>query len=260
MEISQAGIPAELLGPRSVRMRNWDGGVSAARLVLERFACVVGMLVGLRLLIAMLVSPVWALAGTDYETTIGRPSGGTEYVQVRFPLAGRQVEKRLRLTAFEYASLYAAANPGPRPAAERTVHVRVLSLGAWYSAHPIASPGQAWDRVIERWFKGLIVNGLLWLAVNAFWVKPWRVRSLYRYGRPVPGLITAKRKEQGSVPFSLVLDFVFLTPDNQQHQGTVKVAEKAWEQARKGESITVLHPEWRTEPSVIYQYGPYRCE
>ena len=57
-----------------------------------------------------------------------------------------------------------------------------------------------------------------------------------------------------------MLDFVFRGDDKQQHQGTAKVAEQAWEQARKGESVTVLHLEGRSQPSLIYEYGPYRCE
>jgi hypothetical protein len=91
-------------------------------------------------------------------------------------------------------------------------------------------------------------------------IRPARIKALYRRGVPVIGRVVRKSKA-GRYGELVEILYEFPKADGGAAKRTMTVAAndrnaKGW----TGEPVTVLHPPNRSRPSVIYEHGQYECD
>ncbi|MCX5663021.1 MAG: hypothetical protein NTW19_25335 [Planctomycetota bacterium] len=174
--------------------------------------------------------------------------------------AGAIVKGEVDITRQEFEAMALAGVPAgapEHPAAGPTAPLAIRTFG---------SPSWKLGFAESNFTTGPIVSNLVPAGFITLWVlgatlgllrsvfHPTR-RRLYRNGVPASGTITAKLRRRRFA----YLRYRFSGPDGRDHELTHSVTSHAYNEAKVGGSVTVLHFEGKAKPSVIYEYGGYRC-
>lgn len=138
------------------------------------------------------------------------------------------------------------------PLALRTLRIgpwRMTDAASWF---PSDRPSIAFMILLP-----LLLASPMLVGVGCSGRETWRTWQLYRWGRATRGVIARKRDDRAT---RFWIDYAITTPDGHQHKATQRVDMLLFQQIREGEEVTVLHPEGKSKPSVVYEYGGYRCD
>lgn len=104
-------------------------------------------------------------------------------------------------------------------------------------------------------------NGILSIFVYQFWVKPIRVRLLYKYGDSTAGKLLHKRVRTGKSS-TYYVSYRFNDPrSGQAYDSEIQVWKVAdWLTAVEGQPVTVLFAQNNPKRSTVYEFGGYRVE
>lgn len=265
-----AALPPELESrPRRVRWaRKSDaGGLWGGRLfILPHIIAGVGVTCFLFVLIA------WTLLGTDIPaqpisvwTSTSKKHGTSYYSTFSYVVDGQSFTGDSDISVSEYLRIAppgkSATGPNQLAAVPSAapLTIRTFGLGRWRYTKSASSAQTGWGQIafITLWVT--FWNGILSVFVNLLYIKPYRQFRLYRAGLPAPGVIEGKQVIRGKNT-TYRLEYMFVTPDGAEHRSTHDVAKWAYEEANEGQSVTVLHFEGKAKPSVIYEFGGYRCD
>ncbi|MCX5663022.1 MAG: hypothetical protein NTW19_25340 [Planctomycetota bacterium] len=267
MSHAASPIPIELQ-PRPRRVR-WTDPRRRFWALAAGLGSVVVFLGGIALAWPTATTVAVALLGEEMAacaTAIWRPdvSGGEAQPMAAFVYHVDRVAwvGRTRITPAEFDALAAAGVPRGRPIADAppgptsTLMLRILDVGPILrvKASSVArvSPGVlTLDAAIA----------LAWLALvaamfHAGALRPWRLAWLHRHGVASSGTLKACRISRGWAR----LEYTFRGPDGAEQHGVQRVAARECAAVREGQAVVVLHPAGKATPSVIYEYGGFRCE
>jgi len=129
---------------------------------------------------------------------------------------------------------------------------------AYYDS--VIEPGVSlWPQWFGILFFALFWNGILSVFLYGAYVVPWRMRRLYRTGQVGFGAITHKGTTTGKNRSNYV-EYDFFTATGQPGHGKTQVYnQKAFDAAQVRQNVIVLHPAGKVKPSVLYEFGGYRC-
>lgn len=216
---------------------------------------------------------IWGLLGRDLDARVtairatqdgrGRPEFFAKYV---LEDGARRRTGEVKVKSAEFDALKAQGAPEMRmgildpinsiegPPVRMTL--RILDAGSWQWVDKASNFMTDWRAI------GLCIGLDLWM----FWLigghfgrhlhSWWRCRSLYRLGIATRGVVVCKRHSRAT---RFWIDYAFTTPDGHQHKATQRVDMLLFQQVREGEEVTVLHFEGKPKPSVVYEYGGFRC-
>ncbi|MCX5663023.1 MAG: hypothetical protein NTW19_25345 [Planctomycetota bacterium] len=153
-----------------------------------------------------------------------------------------------------------ASNGQPAGRGQVTIQMRTWNLGpfrwnmsssefAGDSAY-IAMPAGCSVMFVPAGFGGFF--GLVY-----YWL---RLRRLFKMGLPARGVVISKKKSFNGRITTYDIKYAFQTPDGERHEGVEGVSRCAFDEVNEGQTVTVLHFEGKSKPSVIYEYGGFKCE
>jgi hypothetical protein len=260
-ETTQYKIPRELerRSPRRVQRKAKSLGCG---LVGGRLFIMPHMIVGVVMLFGVLpVKLATVTVGEVYQGRITGTStksgskGRTNYnLQYSYEADGQTHKGERSIKSNEYERLSRAADAEPA----ETLEVRALNI-AGYQTEEAFFPNESRAKpVLFVLLFALFWNAILSVFVFILWVAPWMEKRLYKYGKPVVGRVV-KMHTKHAKSTSYHLDYEFDHPGLGQRIATMIVPYDRWQQAREGESVTVLCHPHRKRPTLIYEYGDFVC-
>lgn len=141
------------------------------------------------------------------------------------------------------------------------VTVRYFSI-AGFDHHALRESGSGtWTSFgfLTIWM--LFWNSIMSVFIYGFWIRPIRVRRLYKRGDVIGGKIVGKRTRTGKTT-SYYVSYEFRHPiTGEIVRAETQARNRAdWERASEGQPVTVLYtfnnPKW----STIYEFGGYRVD
>jgi len=189
------------------------------------------------------------VTGTDVQTS--RKSGSSYLVKYEFRAEGEVKQGSSGVSFDDYQRYRAQDNPKP------VLTVRHLSF--WLFEHTeLRSHVRWWNPAgaFTLWI------GFWDTAVGAFfymlWIKPLRIRWLYRHGEATPGRVTNKGTESGKSTRYYV-SYVFEHPyTGEQLKGEVEALKRVdYDSTRIGQPVTVLYAPNKVKRNTMYELGGY---
>lgn len=214
---------------------------------------------------ALVLVTLWGVLGKDQQAVVKalevKHKAGdldSRLASVDFTVDGQTRHERFGISQAEYellgGSSFALNRDEPR-----TIRVRTLQLG------PIE-----WSRSISQdesvagyaMFVGLVLFigcAVFYAGYRKMWIPIVRLEALYREGLATPGTIIVVEPPRGDGKVGSVT-YAFTQPGGESCEAKQKVSMQEFAAIRVGQSVTVLHLDGQAKPSVIYEYGGYRCE
>ena len=222
-------------------------------------------IVGICLLFVMPTSVIWAAFGTDHEarlTDVRETRGAKNQIVYRASYAydgpgGRRegvanVSRRTH-TDFSNAIHYRREPPA--------IRVRTIGTPPLFYEQALDRGKGPWAQVGFVWLFGLFWNGVLSVFAYMIYYVPWRQWRLYRSGAPIAGTLISKRTGRGSKGSTTYhLRYGYRTPGGESHEREMHTTRAEYNAATPGAPVTVLYDRRKPRRSVVYEYGPYRCD
>ena len=93
-----------------------------------------------------------------------------------------------------------------------------------------------------------------------YWVRPLRVRALYRNGAVGTGVVVDKRAVRGKST-TYYVKFIYEDATGTKTQVEMQVPRREdWDHVTEGEAVTVVYDPKRLKRAAVYEYGGYRVE
>jgi hypothetical protein len=149
----------------------------------------------------------------------------------------------------------------PRDGAGPRVTVRHLSIGPIERA-ALRDAGTRRGGFGFLVFWAVMWNSMVGMVVHACWIKPLRVRWLYRHGEATSGRLTGKRVRRGRGGPSYFVSYAFTHPNTGKpvEVETQTWSRSGWNRATEDERVIVLYAPDNPRRSTVYEYGGYWVE
>ncbi len=259
--------PALMSRPRRVVRSSWSAvaGIWVLRLFLLPHT-----LVGMGALGAAIGFPIWANFGHDHHAKVTQTryytsttKGNTrDHYEVTYSY---QVEGRTRKGSADveestFRALGGTVTEQLESPKYGTVIVRSLGSAPPLYYDAVIETGQPlWQKGLGITFFALFWNGIMSIFLYAAYYVPWRTRRLYRNGQVGFGVITNKYTKSGKST-SYYIEYDFFTATGQPGHGKTQVNDrKSFDAAYIRQNVIVLHADGRVKPSVVYDFGGYKC-
>jgi hypothetical protein len=257
MPCPPVNVPAELRAPvRRVRRRP---GAEWADLLALRLFGLPFILAGVAAILAMIGVAAWAAFGTDRDARVRDASRGTTRKGQPYYRASYTYELDGRLqygSAIVPDGTYHAFRLTP----ETKPTIRIRSFGR---------PPLVFDEPVDRvglvvgltWAVGAVVCAVATIVYHQAFIKPRRIKKLYRQGAITPTLSTAPLFWQKNFKKLVDLTYRYVTPDGQARTGRVDaLPQRRWDAlAYSGDIRWVLYDPAHPDRSILHGLGPYRC-
>lgn len=104
-------------------------------------------------------------------------------------------------------------------------------------------------------------NSIMSVFVYMIWIKPVRLRLLYKYGEATFGTLAGKRVHTGKSS-TYYVSYTFKHPvTGEMIRGETQVPNfGVWSTARQGQSVTVLYASNKPKRNAIYELSGYRVD
>jgi hypothetical protein len=181
--------------------------------------------------------------------------GGTYYsLKYQYQVGGQTKSGSAGVSQTAYER-FQSGNPG-----DAHLTVRYFSIGPFERA-ALNTGGMLWSGA------GLL---FLWVgcwdlaigvAVYQLWIKPLRLRGLFKHGLAAPGRLLSKRMQSGKST-SYYCSYTFDDPvTGSRIEAETQVWDSGvWERAAAGQPVTVLYAPDNPQRSTIYESGGYLIE
>lgn len=270
-------IPPELTRrPRRVVWRRQADYLSRLGLWLALVIVLTLMLVPLQILV-MRVG--WLVArqplAVNAEAMTYRSGKGGSRIELRYRLPTRaSAVGFVEITEDDAASLTAAGvpvvgkywsiadrrSPEPTPSAAVPATLATYSLGPFETIRFASESSASQVRgslLIPAWFVLIGLGVSSYLCLNHGWPtqRPRSTRQLYRRGSAAQGRVESKavRKNRPTIHYA------FHLPDGTRREASHEVSLLNYDKVQVGQSVTVLHFEGKSKPSVVYEFGGFKC-
>lgn len=195
-----------------------------------------------------------AVTGTDtHQTSKGRTVYTLKY---EFPAAGGQTRSASSsVSKAMYERIQAADSSRP------PVTVRYLNIGGFDHHELRKHQSGVWASFGFLTIWVLFWNSIMSVFIYGFWIRPIRVRRLYKYGDVTGGKIVGKRTRTGKTT-TYYVSYEFRHPiTGEMVSAETQASNRAdWERASDGQPVTVLYAFNKPKRSTVYEYGGYRVE
>ncbi len=258
--------PVLMYRPRKVRVRSIGSAIGMwfTRLFILPHSIaglvVAGIVIGWPLLVMFGTDYPAQVTHTRYYTSSGKKSTVQHFeVSYKYSVGGEVRSKSADVDEATFTRVGGTRKPAVEQPAYGTVTVRGIGVPPLYYDTLQEKSGSflfAWLFMI-LW--ATIWNGVMCAFWYGLYIQPWRMRRLYRNGNIGFGVITEKYLGTGKSR-TAYFKYKFFTETGLAGEGKMTVPDrKAYEAAKVGENVIVLHRDGKTKPSVIYEYGAYRC-
>lgn len=260
-------IPSFLLSrPRRVRPINRTGGCAV---LFIRLFMLPHTLIGLALIVAAVFFPAWVLFGTNHHaqvlTAVRKLDDSRAYeVNCAYTVNGQERRETHYLNEKEFIRIGGASTTQPAEGVEQPRYGQILirSIGTPPLFHAAAiDPAESlWAGYIGLLLFALLWNGLLSFFLGMLYVRPWRLRQLYRWGEATVGVITrlpaeGKEREDPYVEYDFAVDATRVAHDKIIPSLGINALPLA-----VGQRVTVLCVSGKHPRSIVYELGPFRCD
>jgi hypothetical protein len=218
-------------------------------------------LIGIGVVLYLIFVLLWALLGADIPGTVigsyishSSKHGDSYYLKYRYQ-AGGETKRDSDSVSLDMYERYQSGNGVNVP-----VTVHYFGIGSLHRAG-LREGGSLWKRFGGLVFWAAFWNSIMFAFIYQFWVKPLRVRWLYRHGDTVPGTLTKKRVRTGKST-SYYVSYAFNPPfSGERIESEIEVWKRGnWDQAVEGQPVTVLYSGANPKRSTVYEYGGYRVD
>jgi len=240
--------------PRRVRRRSGTWG----ELLFVRLFTLPHILVGLGLLLSVPLTFATVYLGQVHQgrivskwTTTGK---NRIYYQVKYEYevggAIHSDERACSEPQFNQMGNFSTTEP------VQPIEVRTLKfLGS--ESHEAYLPGEShFGPVWNIALPALLWNAFMCIFFWFFYITPWRMKRLVRWGEPVTGRIYQKRIGGRGRYF---LKCAFIHPGIGSRQVEVEVQGLMYNRATEYEAVTMLCYPNRKRPVTVYEYGDFEC-
>lgn len=250
-------LPAELRAP--LRRVGRRPGAEWRDLLAFRLFYLPFFLAGVAAVLAMIGVTAWAALGTDHDARVRDASRGTTrrgqpYYRARYTY---ELDGRLQYgSAIVSDGTYHAFRLTP----ETKPTIRIRSFGR---------PPLVFDEPVDRvrlivgltWVVGAVVCAVATIFYHQAFIKPGRIKMLYRRGAITPALSTDPLFWQKNFKKLVDITYRYVTPDGQTRSGRVDgLPQREWDALAYSDAIHwVLYDPAHPTRSVLYGLGPYRC-
>jgi hypothetical protein len=137
------------------------------------------------------------------------------------------------------------------------VTVHYFALGS-HEHRGLREGGSLWGEVWRIALWAGFWNMIMSLALYQLWVKPLRLRWLYKHGEATPGTLVAKREKSGRsttyyMTYSFRVDETGELRQVESEAGNVAM----WKMIPIGHAVTVLYARDNPKRSTVYELGGY---
>jgi hypothetical protein len=201
----------------------------------------------------------WNLPGKLVGIAITHSKGGIRY-ELRFQY---KVEERVTTEVedvsediYNHFSGFELRRP-----LKNDVTIHYFAFGPLHYAG-LCEAGSTWSRLGLLTIGVVFWNGLMSLFVYEIWIKPLRVRSLYKRGQAITGtLVSTRRAGSGHVPLGYA-SYEFEDPVSKQG---VKCEMGIWNKkvldtVAPPKTVTILYDQSRPKRSAVYELGGYTVD
>lgn len=227
-------------------------------------------LVGAGTLAAAIGYPIWANFGRDhrakvtqtrsYSTSSKGKTNQHHEITYSYQLNGRERTGKEDVEESTFLAVGGTTSMPLEAPRYGTITVRGIGFGPPMYYDAVIEPGQSlWPKWFGITFFALFWNGILSVFLYAAYYVPWRTRRLYRRGQVGFGVITNKYTTTGKNR-SHYIEYDFFTATGQPGHGKTQVADRtSFDAANLRQNVIVLHADGKTRPSVLYEFGGYKC-
>ncbi len=202
----------------------------------------------------------YILFGTDTTgvvtgTELYYPKRGTNYVvKFEYQTGGKTETGSDEVSQADYELLKALKVPRPE------VPIRHFSLGPLKAAM-LRDRDSYWRKMGPVTLFVGFWDAAMGMIVYMIWIKPLRVRRLYKYGQETPGIVTKKRVQKGK-SLAYYISYIYRDPiTGESIRKESQVYDQGrWSSAWVGQPVTVLYAVRNPKRSTTYEYGGYKVK
>jgi hypothetical protein len=202
---------------------------------------------------------LWALFASDIPGVVTKSDvhnsskGGTSYtLKYQFEAGGERKSGSSGVSQSVYERIRAADAEQP------AVTVRYFKLGAFEHDELREARGAGWAEIgfLTLWV--VFWNSIMSVFAYAIWIRPIRVRLLYKHGETTAGTLVGKRVRSGkNTSYYVSYEFRHPVTGEMLRAETQVPNGAAWNMAREGQDVTVLYALNNPKRSAVYEFSGY---